>query len=385
MLTALVTELGWQADQAHSGTEAIERVKRQHPAYDAVLMDWRMPEMNGLEAARRIQQYAGEQGPQPTIIMVTAHGREVLAGQHSAGDAPFANFLTKPVTARQLVSSLIQANRRGAEEAEAPATQAPQRLQGLHLLVVEDNALNRQVASELLAGEGATVALAESGLEGVKQALAQPAFDVVLMDIQMPDIDGLEAARRIRAAGTRAHLPIIAMTANAAETDRQACLQAGMNDHVGKPIDLEKLVNVILRHCNSEAAGPDEPAASDALEIEAPDELLDRFGGQVSLLRTVLSVFPDQTHKLLDDLQQQVDSANIDAILYHLHTLKGSSGTMGAARLSHHCAELEQAFRTDPQAALAMSGWIAALRTELEQAVSLLEAELVKLEQTATD
>ena len=385
MLTALVTELGWQADQAHSGTEAIERVKRQHPAYDAVLMDWRMPEMNGLEAARRIQQYAGEQGPQPTIIMVTAHGREVLAGQHSAGDAPFANFLTKPVTARQLVSSLIQANRRGAEEAEAPATQAPQRLQGLHLLVVEDNALNRQVASELLAGEGATVALAESGLEGVKQALAQPAFDVVLMDIQMPDIDGLEAARRIRAAGTRAHLPIIAMTANAAETDRQACLQAGMNDHVGKPIDLEKLVNVILRHCNSEAAGPDEPAASDALEIEAPDELLDRFGGQVSLLRTVLSVFPDQTHKLLDDLQQQVDSANIDAILYHLHTLKGSSGTMGAARLSRHCAELEQAFRTDPQAALAMSGWIAALRTELEQAVSLLEAELVKLEQTATD
>jgi len=385
MLTAMVTELGWQADQAHSGTEAIERVKRQHTGYDAVLMDWRMPEMNGLEAARLIQQSVGEHGPQPTIIMVTAHGREVLAEQHSAGDAPFASFLTKPITARQLVSSLIQANRHGVAEAVAPTANAPQRLPGLHLLVVEDNALNRQVASELLAGEGATVVLAEGGLEGVEKALGEPGFDVVLMDIQMPDIDGLEAARRIRAAGTRARMPIIAMTANAAETDRQACLQAGMNDHVGKPIDLEKLVTVILRQCNGEVAGPAPATASAAPEIETPDELLDRFGGKLTLLRSVLLVFPDQTHRLLDDLQQQVDNADIDAILYHLHTLKGSSGTMGATQLSRHCAELEQAFRTDPQAALSMPDWITALRTELERAVSLLEAEVVKLEQTDAD
>ena len=383
MLTAMVTELGWHADQAHSGTEAIERIKRQQTTYDAVLMDWRMPEMNGLEAARLIQQYAGEQGPQPTIIMVTAHGREVLAEQHGAGDAPFASFLTKPITARRLVSSLLEANRPGANETVGPTIHAPQRLQGLHLLVVEDNALNRQVASELLAGEGATVALAEGGLQGVEQALlGEPAFDAVLMDIQMPDIDGFEATRRIRAAGTRARMPIIAMTANAAETDRQACLQAGMNDHVGKPIDLEKLVTIILRQCRGEATEAQEPAANDASEIEAPADLLDRFGGKVTLLRKVLSVFPDQTHKLLDDLQQQVDNADIDAILYHLHTLKGSSGTMGATRLSRHCAELEQAFKADPPAALKMVGWIAALRTEVDQAVSLLEEEVVKLEQT---
>ena len=99
----------------------------------------------------------------------------------------------------------------------------------------------------------------------------------------------------------------------------------------------------------------------------------------------MLLVFPDQTHRLLDDLQQQVDNADIDAILYHLHTLKGSSGTMGATRLSRHCAELEQAFRTDPRAALSMPDWITALRTELERAVSLLEAEVVKLEQTDAD
>ncbi|MAC99076.1 hybrid sensor histidine kinase/response regulator [Pseudomonas abyssi] len=380
MLQQMVIELGWQADVARSGAEAIGRVLQKQPPYDAVLMDWRMPEMDGLEAARLIQDAVRDRVPQFTIIMVTAHGREVLAEQHSTGHAPFASFLTKPITAQQLVSSLLRAEQNDPDEPAPRIEQAPRRLQGLRLLVVEDNALNRQVASELLAGEGAEVALAEGGLEGVRQALSEPAFDAVLMDIQMPDIDGLEATRRIRAAGNRSTLPIIAMTANASQTDKDACLQAGMDDHVGKPVDLEKLVTVILRHCSDQPAQPTSPASTDAGQ-ESPDALLSRFGGKLTLLRSMLSVFPAQTRKLVAELQEFADAANIDAILQHLHTLKGSSGTMGAGALSRRCAELEEAFQKAPDSALAEPGWIDELYAELDRSVQRLQAEVTALEQ----
>ena len=251
LLVRTVAALGWQADLVGGGIDAVKRISesvRAGQPYDVVLMDWRMPDLDGLNAARLIRG-AKDSLPLPVVVMVTAYGREVLAEARETGEAPFAGFLTKPITPKQLnevVLRALNADNMHPPEIEEPAAKPAARLAGLNLLVVEDNALNRQVAEGVLRAEGAQVQLAEGGIEGVKRATTSGTpFDAVLMDIQMPDIDGFEATRRIRANPRFSSLPIIAMTANASNADRQACLAAGMNDHVGKPIDVEQLVSAL--------------------------------------------------------------------------------------------------------------------------------------------
>jgi CheY-like chemotaxis protein len=217
------------------------------------------------------------------------------------------------------------------------------------LLVVEDNMLNRQVAFELLQGEGADVMLAEAGIEGVRLVTeSAESFDAVLMDIQMPDIDGLEATRRIRANTRRGAVKIIAMTANASHADAQLCLAVGMDDHLGKPIDLEKMVATLLRHTGS-AGGGVEPAH--ALQPEQNDSVVEpiasisqRFGHNHELIRNVMSGFASDQEKQLVRLQDQVVRRNAAGAAEVLHAIKGSSATMGARSMAQLAGELEQQF-----------------------------------------
>jgi CheY-like chemotaxis protein len=158
----------------------------------------------------------------------------------------------KPITPQRLaitIQDAVNGTRMPHPGAYLPVFQRSTRLGGLRLLIVEDNMINRQIAEALLSSEGATVELAESGIEGVNRVIAgAEVFDAVLMDMQMPDIDGLEATWRIRTDPRFGTLPIVAMTANASKTDRDVCLAAGMNEHVGKPIDLERKTTASWNH-----------------------------------------------------------------------------------------------------------------------------------------
>ncbi|QEL54648.1 PAS domain S-box protein [Chromobacterium paludis] len=355
-----INQIGWRAEYADGGEEALESVHRLAALgqrYDVVLMDWRMPGMDGLGVAERMRRELAGERP-PVIIMVTAFGREVLAEAVDQQNAPFSDFLTKPITPQQLVDAVGRSvDWRGRPEGQAVSGNEAlgRRLAGLRILLVEDNALNRQVASALLEEEGAQVAVAEGGLPGVAMATAaEPPFDIVIMDVQMPDIDGLEATRRIRADVRCQSLPILAMTANASHSDREACLGAGMNDHVGKPIDVDELVPKLLSLCGQRqlAAPPAAGVGAGEEEVEPLSSRLRRFGNRLSVYRVALNTFQQECQDLLEAarLAGGAEDEQRKARAIALHTLKGLAATMGASALSQQAAALEKRIKAGEEA-----------------------------------
>jgi signal transduction histidine kinase/DNA-binding response OmpR family regulator len=235
----------------------------------------------------------------------------------------------------------------------------PLRLSGLRLLVVEDNVLNQQVARELLERNGAKVAIAGGGLDGVAQALAalqagEP-HDAILMDMQMPDIDGLEATRRILAQASTPPGPIIAMTANALDSDKANCLAAGMVDHIGKPVDQEQLIQTVLRHARpgsnaQEAArasvgsqSPTTTAGAHGVEATLDEQAaIQRLGGNRALYEQIAESFRMDARTQLDSLRTQLAQNDLAGASRSAHTLKGLAGTVGAMALSHRAAACER-------------------------------------------
>ena len=253
-----------------------------------------------------------------------------------------------PVLRKPLTCSMVQtALRLRAQEPATPAAQG-QRLKGLRLLLVEDNELNQEVALRLLGREGATVRVAGNGQLGLDALAADPqGYDLVLMDMQMPVLDGLEAARAIRAQPCHAALPIVAMTANAMQSDRQACLDAGMNDHVGKPFDLETLVTAVLRHTGG---GPvaGRPAGAPAAEPDALFDAraaLDRLGGDEAFFARLLQDFAAVSRALAQRIAAALAAGDLGQAHDAAHQLKGTAASTGAQRLAELCARIEQAAR----------------------------------------
>ena len=262
LLTGMTTRLGWPTDMAGGGALAVRMVNQALTAsrpYQVVFVDWEMPEMDGWDASNRIRALVGDRC---LIIMVSACGTEMLARRSVDERATIDGFLVKPVTASMLHDAVVDAQaarakaRVGGNPAPVKAAiDKPKRLLGMRLLVVEDNKINQLVAKGLLGQEGAAVTLADNGQLGV-DALRGDAgmFDAVLMDVQMPVMDGYVAARTVRTELGLTTLPIIAMTANAMASDREACLAAGMNDHVGKPFEIDHLVATLRRFVPLDAA-----------------------------------------------------------------------------------------------------------------------------------
>ncbi len=267
-----------RVDVVASGKEAIAAIQ-QHDAtepYDIVFMDWRMPGMDGLEASRHIKSDETLKHP-PHIVLVTAFGREEV--REEAERLQLDGFLVKPVTKSMIVDTLVNVFADSNEEAAvASGGEEMARLRGARILLAEDNEINQQIAIELLEGAGATVQVTNNGREAV-ETLAKgpqpPPFDVILMDLQMPEMDGYQATAKIRSDLRFGTLPIIAMTAHATIEERQRCLAAGMNDHVSKPIDPGMLFETVGRFYKPAAgsAPPGLPAVLPAPEPRLAREL----------------------------------------------------------------------------------------------------------------
>jgi len=265
-----------QLQAVSSGRQALaelQSARTRGQPYHLVLMDWQMPDMDGLEAVRHMLQWTDE-GQPLAVIMVTAHSRDDLL--ESAQGLKLAAVLEKPVSPRSVMDALHQAlnpmqrtSPRTPQAVTAGAAARPARpLAGLRVLLVEDNDLNQELAATLLSEAGAEVNVAADGQQALDK-LQQGPCDLVLMDWKMPVMDGLEATRRLRADPRFANLPIIAMTSSALPSDREACLQAGMNDHLGKPIDPTLLLNMAVRW--GRGAGTDQrPTAMQAEAARSP-------------------------------------------------------------------------------------------------------------------
>lgn len=363
LLQRMCQSFGWSVDGANCGEQALALLQSRDAAgvqYDIVFVDWEMPGLNGWETSRRIGEM-GLSGTPPSIVMVTAHGQEMLMQSSEADQALLGGFLVKPVTASMLYDAVIDA-RGGIEQSHRSRSAVGpggKRLAGMRLLVAEDNLNNQQVACELLECEGATVQIANHGQEAVDAvAAADPPFDVVLMDLQMPVMDGFAATSLIRQKhGTG--LPIVAMTANAMASDREACLAVGMNDHVGKPFDLDHLVRVLHKHAGRREAladadpAPEAPlpaavahaAAAAGVDIAAA---VNRMGGNLGLYQRMLGHFVKALSALPEQLSGQVAQGDAVSAMRLLHTVKGQAATLGAMALSVEAAGGEKMFAAGP-------------------------------------
>ena len=294
------------AASAPEGLSALEAAALAGTPYDLVLMDWKMPGMDGVTAARRIRE-STTMARLPTVMMVSAYGREeAMMDAESVG---ISAFLIKPVGPSMLLDTIMDVLARNGRPA-IPAPRAPERLpmvapalRGAHVLLAEDNEINREVAVEILSDAGLVVAIAENGRIARDMALAPDAdYAAVLMDVQMPEMDGIEATMRIREQISADRLPIIAMTAHAYEQERQRCFDAGMNDHVAKPVDPAVLVATLDRWLKPRDGGaavaaipaPAPPPIAELPESLPPFDLaaaLLRVNGKRALLRKLIVDF----------------------------------------------------------------------------------------------
>jgi two-component system sensor histidine kinase/response regulator len=356
LLADMLGTLNLQVDQVDSGRAAIDLIDRaeaqSHP-YEMLFLDWQMPVMNGTDLAKKVRERPLT--AMPRMVLVTGYGREeVLKG---AEDAGIEDVLIKPVNPSLLFDCVVRVL--GAPPARVPrlidapsATEASLAcIRGARILLVEDNELNQEVATELLRDAGFVVDLAENGQVALDKVQAND-YDVVLMDMQMPVMDGMTATRRIRDLPNHHDLPIVAMTANAMAADREACLAAGMNDHVAKPIEPQDLFESLLKWIRPRAAmGHDLPQhTTPVVSIELPDIAgldqaagLRRVLGKKALYLSMLRKFVAGQQSFVQDVQSALDSSDWARAERLAHTLKSVAGNISLASVQQAAAELEAA------------------------------------------
>jgi two-component system sensor histidine kinase/response regulator len=360
ILSTMARNFGLEVDVARDGAQALNMLaaaEKQGIPYDLVLMDWKMPVMDGVETVKRLQQGAFKQ--LPAVIMVTAYGREEALLSVEQHRVILKSVLTKPVTQSTLLEAIGEALGKGfvaetrAHEKVESSNEAIARLKGARVLLVEDNDMNRELATELLAGAGMEVVLAENGQVALDILAKDRQFDGVLMDCQMPVMDGYTATREIRKNPVYRDMPVIAMTANAMAGDREKVLEAGMNDHIAKPLDVSQmfatLAKWIMPGRNPAAAPAPAPAANSAgvdfpalpgIDVQAG---LARMMQDPNLYRRMLVMFRDGQQNFVKQFAAARLDADPEAAMRAAHTLKGTAGSIGASALQAAADVLETA------------------------------------------
>jgi PAS domain S-box-containing protein len=396
-----LSAVAMQVDTVASGREAIAAIQQHDPAepYDIVFMDWRMPGMDGLQASRHIKSDETLKHT-PYIVLVTAFGREEV--REEAERLELDGFLVKPVTKSMIVDTLVNVFAGDSEEAAARIEAEPTaRLRGARILVTEDNEINQQIAIELLEGAGASVKVANNGREAVEMlscAPQPPPFDAVLMDLQMPEMDGYQATAKLRADPRFSSLPIIAMTAHATIEERQRCLAAGMNDHISKPIDPGMLLDTVAKFYRppaQHATGGDghgsDPRDQGQLPvtIPAPDrgsgasedlpsipgldtkDGLTRVAGNRKLYLKLLKQFAEQQAPAIGQISAALAKGDVAVAERIAHTVKGVAGNIGAKGVQTAAGALEKLIRER-----AASAEVQAAKTQVSAALDPLLAQL---------
>jgi CheY-like chemotaxis protein len=344
-------------------------------AFDVILLDCMMPGMDGFELARAIRKRELAEGT-PLVMLSSAgnFGGALVHGQELAA------YLTKPIRPDELMSALGRLTGGAKPKPSSTAGQSPkaQTVRSLCVLLAEDNAVNAQLCVRLLQRYGCTVRTAENGAIAARMA-AEGGIDLVLMDVQMPDINGFEATRLIREAerpGER--LPIIALTAHAMTGDRERCLAAGMDDYLSKPLERKALEEALLRW----GGGVAEPVASlapDPVPVAAVvrfdrNRFLDVTDGDEELIRELIEAFRDQAAEAIPQLEDLLRKGDPEAIRRLAHTLRGSAGTLGLIEMAETCQRLEGAAADRDGSAVTLLG--PEVLTATERALTALEREI---------
>jgi signal transduction histidine kinase/DNA-binding response OmpR family regulator/HPt (histidine-containing phosphotransfer) domain-containing protein len=385
------------AASGQEGLTELEKASESQP-FELVIMDWKMPGMDGIEASRRIKNHTGLRKI-PPIVLVTAYGREEAIQQ--VEEIGLEGFLLKPVSPSMLFDAIMQALGKEVQDVslmgrkKEKKSMALKAIHGARVLLVEDNEINQQVALEILQGARLNVTVVDNGQKGV-DAAKKKQYDAILMDIQMPVMDGYTASREIRNLKSKiGNVPIIAMTAHAMAGDEQKSIEAGMNDHVTKPIDPDQLFATLQKWIKpvaeptvvQKSAVRDAPAEPDQVvpvEDDLPESLpgfdlatgLSRLMGNKRLYRKLLLDFGANYGGVAGDIREALAARNFTRAHSLVHNLKGLAGNLAATGLQASTVAMEKLVKG--QAAESASNKelnekLTKLETILEQALDAVQ------------
>jgi predicted ATPase/signal transduction histidine kinase/DNA-binding response OmpR family regulator len=344
------------ADGVENGAQAVDAVlsaEKSNAPYDLVLMDWKMPEMDGITAAKQIQAQA--QGKHPHILMVSAYDKD--EAKELAQFSGIDEFLEKPINQSVLIDAIVELlskkSKRITVENNQPKLNPPN-LSAYKVLLVEDNMINQQVAKEFLADTNITIECAENGLIALEK-IATQTFDLVLMDIQMPEMDGLTATKEIRQTLHLHDLPVIAMTAHAMEGDIKKSVIAGMNQHLTKPIEPELLYRTLNQYLGKKTVALDSQVAQlpQTNEIKSilvklrqqtilsVDEAIKRIQGKEALYTELIYDFWSKYQNLAKEMLEFYQTKKSDDLYRAAHSLKSTAQYIGAYELASSANALE--------------------------------------------
>lgn len=355
VLNRYIKSFGFSTETTGSAEKAITLVEAAADAdpFKLVIMDVSLPGMDGIAALKKMK--SADSSTKTCFIIISASGREEEAERMARLHG--AHFLLKPVKQSTLFNTIMAAFGRGERYAAAtPAGDQPasQPLGEYRLLLVEDNPINQKVALEILKGTGASVDIAANGHEAVA-AVRSRNYDIVLMDVQMPQMDGIQATRIIRGELEQTALPIIALTAHTMAGDREQCLRAGMNDYVAKPIDRDELFRVIEKNlpqttgfgplfsaARFESPSTDNPSHGNLPGLNV-QKGLERIGGSVPLYVEIVQEYCDTNENFVSEFKALIDKGSLEEAKIKAHALKGAAGNISAEKLYSVAAKLEKA------------------------------------------